>query len=118
ALIAQGRASEALSITRQAVRDRPDDAAWLHLHGYALYATGAGADALTALASAVAHAPREPTYRNTFGAVALELGELAQAERALREALDLKADYPEARFNLAQVLYRGSGAAAAIPEVE
>ena len=118
ALIAQGRASEALSITRQAVRDRPGDATWLHLHGYALYATGAGAEALTALASAVMHAPREPAYRNTLGAVALEVGELAQAERSLREALELKADYPEARFNLAQVLYRSSGAAAAIAEIE
>lgn len=104
ALLAQGRAPEALAMARAALAASPGDAQWLHLLAIAQHATGAGAEAAATLERAIAAAPRDAVIRNTYGAVQVGRGELALAQAALREALRLRPDYLEARFNLALVL--------------
>ena len=91
ALLAGGRAGEALALAREAVRERPRDPGWLHLLAVAL---------------------------NTRGAIQIERGDLAAAENSLREALKIRGDYAEARFNLALALRRRGELEAAETELD
>ena len=118
ALIAGGRAAEALPLARSALGDEPDNPQWLHLLGVALHLTGASDEAARALERSVRIAPGDALAWNSYGAVQTERGELDSAEAALREALRLKSDSLEARFNLAVALRRKGDAAGAIAELD
>ena len=90
-----------LALAIQGVIENPGDANWQHLLGAAQFHNGAMNEAVPTLRRAVELAPQNPIAWNTLGAVLVELGEHAQAERALREALRIQADYREAMLNLA-----------------
>src|SRR5437870_11224836 len=106
ALLAGGRAGEALALAREAVRQRPRDPGWLHLLAVALHAKGASDEPIATLDQALAIAPSDAVALNTRGAIQIERGDLAAAENSLREALKIRGDYAEARFNLALALRR------------
>ncbi|HUQ27878.1 MAG TPA: tetratricopeptide repeat protein [Usitatibacter sp.] len=72
----------------------------------ALLANGQRAEALAAAHEGVRANPQDPRWRNTLGAVLIELDRLAEGEQALRDALRLAPDAPEALLNLGVVLRR------------
>jgi Flp pilus assembly protein TadD len=59
----------------------------------------------------VAADPALPEPRNNLGSALWRRGELARAERELRQALRINADYAEAHFNLGHTLLRAGRAA-------
>ncbi len=119
-MLAGGRAHEALAVARQAVAQRPSDPSWLHVLAVALHLTGSNEEAAGVLLRSLQLAPGDALAWNSYAAIHTARADFGSAERALREALRLKDDYFEARFNLALVLRRRGdleGAAAQIKRV-
>ncbi len=87
----------------------PTDADWGLVH--ALYARtlalqGDTARALEQIAEARRYGPRDAPTLISCGIAYVSLGQIAEAESLLREALDLGVDTPTIRFNLGSVLLR------------
>ncbi len=119
-MLAGGRAHEALAVAREVVAQRPSDPSWLHVLAVALHLTGSNEEAAGVLLRSLQLAPGNPLAWNSYAAIHTGRADFGAAERALREALRLKDDYFEARFNLALVLRRRGdfeGAAAEIQRV-
>jgi tetratricopeptide (TPR) repeat protein len=87
----------------------PTDADWGLVH--ALYARtlalqGDTAHALEQIAEARRYGPRDAPTLTSCAIAYVNLGQIAEAEAILREALDLGVDTPTIRFNLGSVLLR------------
>lgn len=96
-----GRAAEAVPLLRQAASL---DTTWARAQfelGIALKESGDRAGALAAWQRAVALEPGTPPYRNNLASLLAETGQLAEAERTLRELTDRFPDYARGWFNLA-----------------
>jgi protein O-GlcNAc transferase len=117
ALIAGGRAGEALAAAQLALETDPANPQWLHLLAVAQHAHGVANEAAATLERALKLAPADATLWNTYGAVQLEREKLDDADRALREALRIDSGYLQARFNLALVLRRRGEIGAAAEEL-
>jgi predicted O-linked N-acetylglucosamine transferase (SPINDLY family) len=74
----------------------------------ALLQQGQREEALAAAARAVNENPQDAGWRTVLGAVLVEMKQLGEGERVLRDALQIEPDAPEALFNLAVAL-RGQG---------
>jgi protein O-GlcNAc transferase len=72
----------------------------------ALLAQGQREEALAAAAREVNENPQDAGWRIVLGAVLVEMQQLAEGERVLRDALRMAPDTPEALFNLAVALRR------------
>jgi predicted O-linked N-acetylglucosamine transferase (SPINDLY family) len=72
----------------------------------ALLAQGQREEALAAAARAVNDNPQDAGWRVVLGAVLVEMQQLAEGERVLRDALAMAPDSPEALFNLSVALRR------------
>lgn len=118
ALIARGKAADALHLAFEGVAHNPGDPAWSHILAYALHVSGRRDEAVNAGRKAVALAPADPLLRNTLGAIELESGYVNDAVLNLREAVRLRPGYKEARFNLAQALYRREEYLTALSEID
>lgn len=109
-LYAQGRPLESIAQIGEALKLAPDDAEAIELlrriTDLATTAAMRAKDAPTALAIATAACkvkPNDPELLFRFGMVAADGGLKAEAERALAEALSLKADFYDAEYALARV---------------
>ena len=96
----QGRAEEAATAYRQAVRLAPDHTEALNNLGVALHALRRNDEALDVLRRAIAIAPEYAEAHNNLGNALRERGDFDEAEACYRRALELKPDYAEARHNL------------------
>jgi len=72
----------------------------------ALLQQGQRDDALAAAAQAVNDHPQDAGWRVVLGAVLVEMDQLAQGERVLRDALGMSPESPDALFNLSVALRR------------
>jgi predicted O-linked N-acetylglucosamine transferase (SPINDLY family) len=72
----------------------------------ALLAQGQREEALAAAAREVQENPQDAGWRVVLGAVLVEMQQLAEGERVLRDALRMMPDAPEALFNLSVALQR------------
>ena len=72
----------------------------------ALLAQGQREEALAAAAREVNENPQDAGWRVVLGAVLVEMQQLAEGEKVLRDALLMAPDAPEALFNLSVALRR------------
>ncbi len=111
-LLSQGRTEDTIAHYRRLVLENPERAAYQNELGYVLLRAGRAAEALEPLQRAAALDPTMAQTHNSLGAVHVQGGRLEAAVAAFREALALQPDYPEAQFNLAQLVDGGRGVAA------
>ncbi|MCA9539753.1 MAG: tetratricopeptide repeat protein [Myxococcales bacterium] len=97
---------EAVRLLSEGVQKAPGRLdAWEEL-GMALAATGELPGARAAFAEVEKRAPERTLYRLDYAQVLENMGELGEAERVLRAAVALRADYRAAWGNLANVLQK------------
>ncbi len=105
ALLRQGRFAEAEAAYREAIRLNPNSASF-HDQLAWLLATCVEPkfrnypQAIELAKRAVQLAPQEWNFWNTLGVAYRNGGQLDEAEKTLREAIRLKADWPSAHYNL------------------
>lgn len=105
-LLGQKRAKEALPYAREAVRLRPDAAAYHALLGVIAEALHLDGEARAALDCARELAPADAEAHAVYGFHALRTGDLDGAERAFREAVAADPRRPEPLRGLAHVALR------------
>lgn len=105
-LYGQKRAREALAFAREAVRLRPDAAAWQMLLGVIAEALELDEQARTALTAARGLAPADPETHTVFGFHALRTWDFEAAEEAFREAIAVDPRRAEPLRGLAHVALR------------
>ncbi len=104
ALLGATRHDEALRQARSLVDAYPREP-WLHLLlGEALLANGDVEGARTAVIEERKVLPHDPAPLLTLATIEKSAGRMAEAERALRDALRLRADDPDTQVQLAQLL--------------
>ena len=111
-LLSQGRTADTIAHYRRLAREDPERAVYQNELGYVLLRAGRAPEALEPLERAAALDPAVAQTHNSLGAVHVQGGRLEEAVAAFREALALQPDYPEAQFNLAQLVDGGRGVAA------
>ncbi len=104
ALLALGRAAEALADYTEVLTRQPDRAVNHGNLGCALEALGRPAEALAAFERALALAPEDPGLLTSCGITLASLGRLTEAEALHRQALAARPGFVEAWTNLAAVL--------------
>ena len=114
ALLLLDRVDEALEVTKRAVEEVPWSRELQVLRGEALEKAGRYRDALASYEKAIALRPEVAENHFRHGAVALELGDDAGAERDFREALARDAAFAPARAALVRLLSRRGRAEEAI----
>jgi len=100
ALLAKGQVEEAISHLREAIRLNPRAAEAYNSLGCALRKTGDPEEALKAFRQAVRLAPAPEMYCN-LGTVFFDLGRPREAVGPIEKAVELRADYVDAHWNLA-----------------
>lgn len=102
----QGRADQAVPLLRMVVAREPDNSDAANLLGALALGGGRLDEAATWFAKAVRAAAHVPNYHNNLGETLRQLGDVGNAERALREALRIDDAYGPAWQNLGLVLNR------------
>ena len=105
-LLRSGDLATAALLAETVLLANPDDADAHHVLGVHALSTGALAVACRHLESATAFAPKEPWYWCNLGHARLQQAKsrkdgFTASIAASRRALELKPDYPQARYNLA-----------------
>jgi Flp pilus assembly protein TadD len=95
-----GRLQEAEAAYRQVLASEPDHPDTLHLLGVLAHQTGHGEAAAELIGRAIGQARRRAEFHCNLGLVLNALGRPVEAESALKTALRLKPDYPDALNNL------------------
>lgn len=101
--IEQGKYDEAEKNLMAAIKVAPKDDFTLGTLGYLKFLQKDYEAALDWLSQAVQINPRNPVTQNYLGVALSERGLRGPAETALRRAIQLKSDFPQAHFNLAFV---------------
>jgi tetratricopeptide (TPR) repeat protein len=109
ALIALGRAQDAVSGYRALVAAAPGNAAAGQALAISLNATGQHPEAARVAQQILARGHKSATLYNTYARSLIAQGALAPAEGALRECLRLEPRFAEAHSNLAQLIWMRSG---------
>jgi Flp pilus assembly protein TadD len=99
----QGKLAEAEKHIQEAVAQSPNDAYNLSILGYLKFRQEKYDDALDALSRAAKLDPRNPEIENYLGVTLGHKGLRAQAETALRKAIQLDPNYGSAHNNLAVI---------------
>lgn len=102
-LLAQGRASEALQRTQQALLVSPRDAQTRFVHGVVLMELGRDAEALEVFTRIAQEFPELPEPLNNIALLHARAGRLDAARAALESALRNDPGHRAARANLAEV---------------
>lgn len=118
ALLADGKAGEAIPPLRRAVELDPQLAEAHNNLANALSDTGRGAEALAHFARALDLAPDKPSTRYNYGTALLQLGRLDEAMTQQRAALKLHPQFAEAQCALAHALVAAGRPTEAIPHYE
>ena len=106
ALVAEGRAADALPLLAKAVEMAPNDPIYLAEYGRQLHQQGRSQQAEPILARAEAADPEAPELPLLRGRVALESGDTQSAARHFRRALGLDPEGVDIRALLARVAMR------------
>jgi len=101
----RGDFARADAIARSLLARSRDDVHALQIIGYAAFLQGDNTRALDAYIRANRAAPGQPALLYWIGVLFKERGDTAQAERALRQATDIKSDYGDAWCHLGETLY-------------
>lgn len=112
-LKAQGKLEEAVTCYRMAIAIRPDDLDALNSLGATLSELRRLAEAEAFFTQALA-VQRTPALLSNLGLLRREQGDLAAAERLLREALTLQPDFANALYNLGMTMIDADRPAEAI----
>jgi Flp pilus assembly protein TadD len=101
AQFAEGHLEECGTTVDKALAADPDDPASLYLLGILRYRQERLDDALDALSRSAQLNSTNPGTQNYLGCVLADKGQRPAAESALRKALVIEPDYPDAHYNLA-----------------
>jgi tetratricopeptide (TPR) repeat protein len=101
AQFAEGHLEECGTTVNKALAADPDDPASLYLLGILRYRQERLDDALDALSRSAQLNSTNPGTQNYLGCVLADKGQRPAAESALRKALVIEPDYPDAHYNLA-----------------
>ena len=104
AAFAEGRIGDAESLCRAVLDLDPEISDAWHLLGLIALETGNGGSAVEFLERAVALSAAFAPYRVNLGTAYQAVGRLADAEKALRDAVGAQDDLPEAHHNLGNLL--------------
>lgn len=99
----QGKLTAAQLALEKAVKADPSDAFSLTTLGAVMIEQNRIEDAITHLKKANEVVPDDPITLNYLGVASSQIGQFGEAEKALRRAITVKADYAEAHFNLAVI---------------
>ena len=114
-LLETGETRDAIEALRLSLMERPDVPEVHFALGDALYRSGNAAAALERFHAAVEHDHQYVEAWVQLGCLHVEAGRLDQAEDAFRLALSVHADYPDAHWQLADVLQQSGRTGEAIP---
>lgn len=114
-LLDAGETHAAVEALRLSLMERPDVPEVHFALGDALYRSGNAAAALERFHAAVEHDHQYVEAWMQLGCLHAESGRLDDAESALRLALRVHVDYPDAHWHLADVLQQSGRTAEAIP---
>lgn len=114
-LLETGETRDAIEALRLSLMERPDVPEVHFALGDALYRSGNAAAALERLYAAVEHDHQYVEAWVQLGCLHAESGRLDQAEDAFRLALSVHADYPDAHWQLADVLQQQGRTGEALP---
>lgn len=106
ALIFSGQPQEAVPVLREAVRLSPQSALAYSTLGQAYRLLGKFQEALVALQEALRISPKDPVTYNYLGMTLESYHRNQDALAAYKQAIDFKADYAEAHYNLALLYFR------------
>lgn len=109
ALVALGRAEEAVNRYRDIAARAPDNMLAAEALAIALQAGGRHADAEVVVRKAAAHGPKTPTLCYMHARSLIALGDWDRAEAALRDCLRLQPQHVEAHGDLAKLTWMRSG---------
>ena len=109
ALVALGRANDAVAFYRRRVHDAPDDPAAAHALAIALQATSSHREAERTASQAMARGQRSAALSYTHARSLIALGDFERAEAALRDCLRLQPQHAEAHGDLARLIWIRSG---------
>ena len=105
-LVRLGRGDEALSVLAELRRERPEEPSIRLTQGVVLAQMGQSDRALAEIEAVLDEAPRLPLVHFHLGQTLARAGRFADAFDAFEEAVELRRDYREARYNLAKVAAR------------
>jgi predicted O-linked N-acetylglucosamine transferase (SPINDLY family) len=103
-MLRQGRLREAETACRRVLQQQPQDPDALHCLGLIAMQAGQPEPAMALIRQAIAAAPGRSDYWYNLGETLRRLRRLPEAETALREALRLRSDFPQAVGNLGAIL--------------
>jgi tetratricopeptide (TPR) repeat protein len=95
---------EAEAAYHQVLALDPKQADAIHLLGMLAYQIGDYGLAVELILAAIEISPQIPVFHNNLGNAYLQLERPEDAQESYRRALDLDSNYPEALFNVAQVM--------------
>ncbi len=99
-LLAAQRYEQALAVTVEQLKQRPNDVELRVLHGVALARTGALDNAVEVFKKLIVNNPSDPQLMNNLAAIYASQGDYRSAEDMLNRAVLLSPDYSVARSNL------------------
>ena len=109
ALLALGRAQEAITVYRAILTAAPDNLAAAHALAVALNATGQHEETRHIAQYALNNGHKVPALYNTYARSLIAQGALEPGEAALRDCLRLEPRHAEAHSNLAQLIWMRTG---------